>query len=108
MSSSAAIDANPGRLAYASSKAALSTALRVFSKELGKINVRCNIVAPGLTDTKLMRNSTEKNQIDDFINSLSLKRVGKPHEIASTILFLCEDESSFMTGQVISVDGGIR
>lgn len=108
VSSSAAIDANPGRLAYASSKAALSTALRVFSKELGKINVRCNIVAPGLTDTKLMRNSTEKNQIDDFINTLSLKRVGKPNEIASTILFLCEDESSFMTGQVISVDGGIR
>ena len=55
-----------------------------------------------------MRNSTEKNQIDDFINTLSLKRVGKPNEIASTILFLCEDESSFMTGQVISVDGGIR
>ena len=108
VSSSAAIDANPGRLAYASSKAALSTALRVFSKELGKINVRCNIVAPGLTDTKLMRNSTERNQIDDFINTLSLKRVGKPNEIASTILFLCEDESSFMTGQVISVDGGIR
>ena len=108
VSSSAAIDANPGRLAYASSKAALSTALRVFSKELGKINVRCNIVAPGLTDTKLMRNSTEKNQIDDFINTLSLKRVGKPNEIASTILFLCEDESSFMTGQVICVDGGIR
>ena len=104
----AAIDANPGRLAYASSKAALSTALRVFSKELGKINVRCNIVAPGLTNTKLMKNSTEQKQIEDFINTLSIKRVGKPEEIANTILFLCEEESSFITGQIISVDGGIR
>lgn len=108
VSSSAAIDANPGRLAYASSKAALSTALRVFSKELGKINVRCNIVAPGLTNTKLMKNSTEQKQIEDFINTLSIKRVGNPEEIANTILFLCEEESSFITGQIICVDGGIR
>lgn len=108
ISSSAAIDANPGRVAYASSKSALSTAIRVFSKELGRINIRCNIVAPGLTDTKLMRDSTEDDQIHKFINNLSLKRIGKPEEIADTILFLCEDESSFITGQVISVDGGIR
>lgn len=108
VSSSAAIDANAGRLAYASSKSALATALRVFSKELGKINIRCNIVAPGLTNTKLMKNSTEQDQIDSFVNNLSIKRLGKPNEIANVILFLCEDESSFITGQIISVDGGIR
>ena len=61
-----------------------------------------------MTDTKLMRDSTEDDQINKFINNLSLKRIGKPEEIADTILFLCEDESSFITGQVISVDGGIR
>ena len=55
-----------------------------------------------------MRDSTEDDQIHKFINNLSLKRIGKPEEIADTILFLCEDESSFITGQVISVDGGIR
>ena len=108
VSSSAAIDANAGRLAYASSKSALATALRVCSKELGKINIRCNIVAPGLTNTKLMKNSTEQEQIDIFINNLSIKRIGNPEEIANVILFLCEDESSFITGQIISVDGGIR
>lgn len=108
ISSSAAIDANPGRAAYASSKSALSTAIRVFSKELGRINIRCNVVAPGLTNTKLMRESTEEDQIKKFVNNISIKRIGEPEEIANTILFLCEDESSFITGQVISVDGGIR
>ena len=55
-----------------------------------------------------MKDSTEQEQIDTFIENLSIKRVGKPDEIANVILFLCEDESSFMTGQIISVDGGIR
>ena len=60
------------------------------------------------TNTKLMKNSTEQKQIEDFINTLSIKRVGNPVEIANTILFLCEEQSSFITGQIISVDGGIR
>jgi len=108
ISSSAAIDANEARMAYAASKSALSTAIRVLSKELGKINIRANIVAPGLTDTKLMQNSTNRDQIDKFINELSIKRLGRPEEIASLIHFLSSDESSFITGQIISIDGGIR
>ena len=54
-----------------------------------------------------MKNSTEQGQIDAFIKNLSIKRVGKPEEIANVILFLCENES-FITGQIFSVDGGIR
>ena len=61
-----------------------------------------------MTNTKLMKESTDQDQIDSFINNLSIKRVGNPKEIANVILFLCEDESSFITGQIISVDGGIR
>ncbi len=108
VSSSAAIDANEARMAYAASKSALSTAIRVLSKELGKINIRANIVAPGLTDTELMQNSTQPDQIDKFINELSIKRLGRAEEIASLIHFLSSDESSFITGQIISIDGGIR
>ena len=108
VSSSAAIDANEARMAYAASKSALSTAIRVLSKELGKINIRANIVAPGLTDTKLMQNSTQPDQIHKFISELSIKRLGRAEEIASLIHFLSSDESSFITGQIISVDGGIR
>ena len=108
ISSSAAIDANEGRMAYASSKAAFSTAIRVLSKELGKINIRANVIAPGLTDTRLMRDSTEANQIEKVLEQLSLKRLGNPEEIADLIHFLSSDESSFITGQVVSIDGGIR
>ena len=95
-------------MAYAASKSALSTAIRVLSKELGRIKIRANVVAPGLTDTKLMRNSTEPEQINKFINELSLKKLGKADEIAKLIHFLSSEESSFITGQVISIDGGIR
>ncbi len=108
ISSSAAIDANPGRLAYAASKSALTTAIRVMSKELGSVSIRCNVVAPGLTETKLMRSSTEDEQIKLFTQNISIKRLGKPNEIADTIHFLCSDKASFITGQVINVDGGIR
>ncbi len=108
VSSSAAIDANEARMAYAASKSALSTAIRVLSKELGRIQIRANVVAPGLTDTKLMRNSTEPDQINKFINELSLKKLGKANEIANLIHFLSSEDSSFITGQIISIDGGIR
>tara|TARA_Y100001968_G_scaffold333021_1_gene393647 strand:+ start:659 stop:1390 length:732 start_codon:yes stop_codon:yes gene_type:complete len=108
ISSSASIDANPGRLAYASSKSAFTTAMRVMSKELGRKNIRINIVAPGLTETKLMRESTESEEVDKFIKGLSIPRVGKPEEIANLILFLASYKSSYITGQVISCDGGIR
>ena len=108
VSSSAAIDANEARMAYAASKSALSTAIRVLSKELGRIQIRANVVAPGLTDTKLMRNSTAPDQINKFINELSLKKLGRADEIANLIHFLSSEESSFITGQIISIDGGIR
>ena len=108
VSSSAAIDANEARMAYAASKSALSTAIRVLSKELGRIQIRANVVAPGLTDTKLMRNSTEPDQINKFINELSLKKLGRADEIANLIHFLSSEDSSFITGQIISIDGGIR
>ena len=108
VSSSAAIDANEARMAYAASKSALSTAIRVLSKELGRVQIRANVVAPGLTDTKLMRNSTEPDQINKFINELSLKKLGRADEIAKLIHFLSSEDSSFITGQIISIDGGIR
>ena len=108
VSSSAAIDANEARMAYAASKAAFSTAIRVLSKELGKINIRANVIAPGLTETKLMRNSTEPEQIKNFVENLSLKKVADPREVSDLIHFLSSEESSYITGQVISIDGGIR
>ena len=107
VSSSAALNANRGRVAYASSKAALITATRVLAKELGPYNIRANVIAPGLTDTGMMKNSTSEEALNETIDRLCLKRVADPDEIAKSILFLSSDLSSYVTGHVLRVDGGM-
>ena len=107
ISSSASIDGNEGRSGYAASKAALNTQAKVLSRELGAMKIRVNIIAPGLTETDMMLNNTPKNIIEDTISKVSLKRVGKPEEIAMSALYLASDLSSYVTGQIIRVDGGM-
>ena len=107
LSSSAAIEANRGRSAYASSKAALITSTKVMAKELGPYNIRVNAVAPGLTNTDMMVESTEEQAIKKTLNDLCIKRCGRPEEIANSILFLASDLSSYITSQVLRVDGGM-
>jgi 3-oxoacyl-[acyl-carrier protein] reductase len=79
----------------------------VLSRELGDKNIRVNVIAPGLTDTEMMEKNTPKNIIKENISRISLKRIGKPKEIANTALFLASDLSSYITGQIVRVDGGI-
>ena len=107
ISSSAAIEANEGRLAYASSKAALITSTKVIAKELGRLNIRVNAIAPGLTETDMMKNSTPENVLKETLKRIPLNRVGSPNEIANVVLFLSSDLSNYITGQVLSVDGGM-
>lgn len=107
ISSSSAIEANEGRIAYASSKAALITATKVIAKELGRLNIRVNAIAPGLTDTDMMRESTPKDVLEETLKRIPMNRVGSPDEIANTVLFLSSDLSKYITGQVLSVDGGM-
>lgn len=107
LSSSAAIEANEGRLSYAASKSALITATRVMSRELGSHNIRANVIAPGLTETDMMKSSTPTNVLEATLSRISLQRVAQPNEIANTALFLGSDLASYITGQVISVDGGM-
>jgi len=107
VSSSSAIDGNEGRSAYSSSKAAINTLAKVLSRELGKFNIRVNTIAPGLTDTDMMRKNTPDNVLNEVISSISLKRVAKPEEIANVALLLSSDLMSYVTGQVIRVDGGM-
>ena len=107
ISSSSAIEANPGRIAYASSKSALVTSSKVMARELANFNIRCNVVSPGLTDTKMMRASHTEENIKKKIDSLMIKRAASPNEIANAIMFLASDQSSYITGQVIKVDGGL-
>ena len=107
ISSTSGIDANHGRSAYSSSKAAIIAQSKALSRELGFYNIRVNSIAPGLTDTSMMKKNTSKEIIKNVVNSLSLKRVGETSEIANVVLFLASDLSSYITGQTIRVDGGM-
>ena len=108
ISSSAAIDANEGRLAYVSSKASLMAASKVLARELAPFNIRSNCVAPGLTDTVLMKQSTKEEFIKKTTENLMIKRVAEPLEIANVVMFLASELSSYITGQTIRVDGGMN
>lgn len=106
VSSSAAIDANSGRSAYGASKAALLCSTKALSREVGNLNIRANIVAPGITKTDMISSMTEE-VIDQTVKSASLNRCGDPQEIANACAFLLSDFSSYVTGQTIRVDGGM-
>ncbi len=107
ISSSAAHEANLGRSAYASSKSSLEVFSKVISRELGRFNVRVNCIAPGLTETNMMRESTPEQFLKETINRVSLGRIAQPEEVANVVLFLASDLSSYITGQTIRVDGGM-
>ncbi len=107
MASSAAIEANEGRTAYAASKSALITSTQVLSKELAGSGIRVNAIAPGLTQTDMMVESTPEDILEKTLQRISMRRVGRPEEIAKTALFLASDLSSYITGQVLRVDGGM-
>jgi 3-oxoacyl-[acyl-carrier protein] reductase len=106
ITSSAAHDANSGRAIYGASKAALSCATKALSREVGYLNIRANNIAPGITATDMLESMTA-DVIDETASLTSLKRCGKPSEIANVAIFLLSDWSSYLTGQTIRVDGGM-
>ena len=105
--SSNSANENPvGRSAYSASKAALNSLTKTISKEMGVKNLRVNAVLPGLTDTKMAKNFTKDDAIDEYLNKVALKRIAKTSEIANVIVFLASDKSSYINGQLITIDGG--
>ena len=107
ISSSSALDGNEGRSAYSSSKAAIIAQAKVLSRELGIHNIRVNSIAPGLTDTDMMKENHKKELVSEVLSRTSLKKAANPREIANVILFLSSDLASYITGQNIRVDGGM-
>ena len=105
ISSSTAFRADSGTLAYGSAKAALNYATKVLSKELATQGIRVNAVAPGVTETSMLK-KMDIDEINKQIESSSLKKVASPEQVASVVLFLCSEDSSHITGQIIKVDGG--
>ena len=105
MASVGGIETNPGYLAYGSSKAALIWATKCLAKEVGNYGIRVNAVAPGLTETSMGHYKSEQ-EIAKVLERTSLHRMGQPGEIAEAVLYLASDQSSFVTGQILQVDGG--
>ena len=97
---------NQGQANYAASKAGLIGLSKSIAKEMGSRNITSNVIAPGYIDTDMTAFLTDE-QKDNIIEQLSIKRIGKPEDIANIVSFLCSDESEYITGQVIPVDGGI-
>ena len=106
ISSISGIDGNPGQIAYSSAKGALIAATKTLAFELSEYNIRVNAVAPGVIDTAMTQGLTE-DQRTELLYPSDLKRIGNTEEVAQTIAFLASDLSSYMTGQIIRVDGGI-
>ncbi len=100
---------NIGQVNYAASKAGITAMSKSWAKEFSRkgVPVRVNTIAPGYTMTKMM-NSVPQKLLDKFSQQTMLKRLGKPKEIANAIVFLASDLSSYITGTVLSVDGGMR
>ncbi len=107
ISSTAGIDGVEGRITYSMVKSSVNMMTNILAKELSYYNIRVNCVAPGLTETDLMRESHNQEIINATINKQSLKKIAKTSEVANLVYYLSSEESSHITGQVFRIDGGI-
>ncbi|WP_454190831.1 SDR family NAD(P)-dependent oxidoreductase [Paenibacillus sp. Marseille-Q7038] len=94
------------RTAYGTTKAAVVHLTKYVATQYGKHNIRCNGVAPGLILTPAAKNNLSPELLDTFMKYNALPYHGEPEDIANTVLFLASDESKFITGQTIQVEGG--
>lgn len=108
MSSIIGIRGNAGQGSYAASKAGIIGFTKSIAAELGSRNIRCNAIAPGFIETDMTHYLKEGAAADDFMKKIPLGRFGKGEEIANATLFLASDMSTYVTGQVISVCGGMN
>lgn len=92
---------------YSASKAAVNALTRNTAVQFGRQNIRCNAITPGLVLTPLARQMMSEGQIDMIQRHVLLPRFSRPEDIAGAVLFLASDAASFITGQILSVDGGI-
>jgi NAD(P)-dependent dehydrogenase (short-subunit alcohol dehydrogenase family) len=95
-----------GEAVYAGAKAGVIGFTKSIARECGRSGVVVNCVSPGVTDTPLMRHQ-DQAVIDKMVRLVTLKRLGRPEEVAAAAVFLASREASFITGQVLSVSGGL-
>ena len=106
-SSMVSISGQPSGVAYPASKFAVNGLTLSLARELGPSNIRVNAVAPGITNTDMVAALTEQ-VIQPMIQAIPLRRIGEPEDIANGFLFLASDLASYVTGEILSVDGAMR
>lgn len=103
ISSASSLMANRGQANYSAAKAGLNAANRSIAAEVARLGIRMNVVAPGLIETEMI----EKAPKEVIKNMIPMARIGQAKEVASVVRFLCSEDASYITGQVISVNGGM-
>lgn len=106
-SSMVSIYGQPSGAGYPASKFAVNGLTKSLSRELAPFNIRVNAVAPGITKTDMVA-SLPKEMIEPLIKTIPLGRIGEPRDIANAFLFLASDMASYVTGEILSVDGAAR
>jgi 3-oxoacyl-[acyl-carrier protein] reductase len=106
ISSISGILGTSGQANYAATKGGMISFTKSLARELGPFNIHVNAVAPGLIESEVV-SKMPKEKVEAIIKSSSLGRIGKPEEVARVVLFLASEQSDYITGQIIVVDGGI-
>src|SRR5690625_71554 len=106
MSSVVGVKGNAGQSNYAASKAGITGFSKSIALELGSRNIRCNVVAPGFIESEISA-KLDEDTVQGWRNAIPLRRGGQPEDIANACVFLASDLSSYITGQVLQVDGGM-
>jgi 3-oxoacyl-[acyl-carrier protein] reductase len=106
VSSIVGLRGNPGQTNYSASKAGVIGFTKALARELGGRSVRANVVAPGYVSTRLTEVIADELK-DQMLAATPLGRFGDPEDVAAAVRFLCSDEASFITGEVLLVDGGL-
>ena len=103
ISSVSGVVGNRGQVNYSAAKAGLIGAARALSKEVGRLGIRVNVVAPGLVDTEMIQEAP----VEEIKQLIPMNRIGRPEEVARVVRFLCSDDASYVSGQVLGVNGGM-
>lgn len=103
ISSASSMMANRGQANYSAAKAGLNAASRSVAAEVARLGIRVNVVAPGLIKTDMIAEAPVK----EIKNMIPMARLGRPEEVARVVRFLCSEDASYITGQVLSVNGGM-